>query len=221
MIALLFHRAGHVLRAGLWTFRFHDFGSNLAKVQDGVDVATFERLARAFADDPGWQLLMQCQPRFQKGTVALEALELLPDGTLGRELLRHLVDHHLLKGESHPDCPYPASAAAAYAKIRYRETHDVRHVLTGLETSVHDEIVLQAFQLGQVFNWFSVVTMAGGPFMSPRDCLRPAMVVACWRAFRAGRAAAPMFPVFWERLYGERVADLRERFRVVRLGPRP
>ena len=215
------HRTGHVLRAGLHTMRHYDFGSNLASVQDGVDVGTFERLAASVAGDPGWQELLRERPRFQLETVDLQGLAELPDGTLGRELLRHLVDHDLLHGERHPDNPYPASEQAEYAKIRWRETHDVRHVLTGVETSVHDEIVLQAFQLGQFFNWFSVTTMLGGPFLSPRDSLRPKMLRDCYTAFDAGRQAKPMFTVYWERLYAQPVSELRERFNVRWIGPRP
>ncbi|MBX2802298.1 MAG: ubiquinone biosynthesis protein COQ4 [Myxococcales bacterium] len=215
------HRSRRALRAGLHTFRFHDFGSNLASLQDGVDVETFERLAAAYADDPRWHVLLDRRPRFQKETVDLDALADLPDGTLGRELLRHLVDHDLLGGERHPVCPYPASDEAAYAKIRWRETHDVRHVLTGLDTSIHDEILLQAFQHGQFFNWFAVSTVAFGPFMDPRRCLSPGMAHRCWRACRAGRRALPLFVVFWEDLYDRRVDELRHKFGVERIGPRP
>jgi ubiquinone biosynthesis protein COQ4 len=217
----LISRAVHGLRAGLYTMRFRDFGSNLASVQDSVDVETFERLAARVVHHPEWQEVLRVRPRFQPETVDLDALAALPDGTLGRELLRHLVDHRLLGGERHPDCPYPASDAAAYAKVRFRETHDVRHVLTGLDISVHDEIVLQAFQLGQVFNWFAVTTIAFGPLLDPRRCLRPAMVRAAVAAWRAGRDAELLFPVFWERLYDQDVRSLRRRFGVVRLGPRP
>ena len=215
------HRAAHGLRAGLHTMRFRDFGSNLASVQDSVDVETFERLAARLAEDPGWQEILRVRPRFQPETVDLDALVALPDGSLGRELLRHLADHRLLDGERHPDCPYRATEAAGYAKWRFRETHDVRHVLTGLDVSVHDEIVLQAFQLGQVFNWFAVTTLAFGPLLDPRRCLRPAMVGACLSAWRAGRNARPLLPVFWEQLYDQDVGDLRRRFGVVRLGARP
>jgi ubiquinone biosynthesis protein COQ4 len=214
-------RARHWLRAGLRTMRLRDFGSNLAKVQDSVDVETFERLADQVAGDPEWREVLAVRPRFQKETVDLGALATLPDGTLGRELLRHLVDHRLLGGERHPDCPFPASDAAGYAKVRFRETHDVRHVLTGLDISVHDEIVLQAFQLGQVWNWFAVTTIAFGPLLDVRRCLGPSFVRACLRAYRAGKAAAPLFPVFWERLYDRDVAELRRRFGVARLGARP
>jgi ubiquinone biosynthesis protein COQ4 len=214
-------RAVHALLAGLRTMWLHDFGSNLARVQDSVDIETFEHLAGAVAGDPEWQEVVRVRPRWQKETVDLEALAALPDGTLGRELLRHLVDHELLAGEGHPDCPYPTTDAASFAKIRFRETHDVRHVLTGLDVSVHDEIVLQAFQLGQVFNWFAVTTIVFGPLLEPRRCLRPAMVRTCWRAFRAGRAARPLFPVFWERRFGQDVRAIRHEFGVLRLGPRP
>lgn len=34
-------------------------------------------------------------------------------------------------------------------EIRLSQTHDLRHVLTGFDTSLHGEIGLQAFYLGQ------------------------------------------------------------------------
>jgi len=94
-------------------------------------------------------------------------------------------------------------------------------VLTGLTTSVHDEIVLQAFQAGHFFNWFAIVITAFGIFYEPRRCLRPSMIRTWYRAWRAGRAARPLFPVYWERLYDRNVHDLRREFHVARLGPRP
>ena len=76
----LLHRTRHVLGAGLHTLRYADFGSNLASVQDGVDVGTFERVARTYASDPRWQTVLRERPRFTRETLDMDALAALPDG---------------------------------------------------------------------------------------------------------------------------------------------
>lgn len=212
MSAATAQRVVHVVRAGLATLRTRDFGATLATVQDGVDHGAFEALAAAMRADPDGRWLLAHRPRVCARTLDVDRLRRLPEGTLGQRFLRHLTDHDLLRDVHIPPSPFALSDEAAYAKARWRETHDFRHVLTGLGTSIRDEIVLQAFQLGQYPNRFALVQMTVGPVLAPCDPVR--LIRDYRRAWRAGRRAAPLVNVRWEDLWDRPVDALRRALEV-------
>jgi ubiquinone biosynthesis protein COQ4 len=210
-------RLGHVVRAGLATLRSRDFGATLATVQDGLDVDAFELLAATMRADPGGRWLLEHRPRISSATLDAGSLRSLPEGTLGQRFLRHLTANDLLRDVVIPRSPFALSDDAAYAKARWRETHDFRHVLTGLGVSIRDEIVLQAFQLGQYPNRFAWAQMTVGPLLAPCDPVR--LVRDYVRAWRAGRDAVALVNVRWEDLWEAPVDALRAHLRVAALTP--
>ncbi|MEZ4448763.1 MAG: Coq4 family protein [Nannocystaceae bacterium] len=79
----------------------------------------------------------------------LERLRALPDGTVGREYVRHLDRYGLnplqvspAMKERHADHPYA---------MRATSTHDLLHALTGFPTTPAGELGLFAFMVGQGF----------------------------------------------------------------------
>jgi ubiquinone biosynthesis protein COQ4 len=208
-------RAVHVGRAGVRTLRRWDFGATLATVQDGLDCEPFEALARRMRADPGGRWLLEHRPRVHSRTLDLGYLRSLPPGTLGERFLQHLIRHDLLRDVEIPPSPFPLSDEGAYAKARWRETHDFRHVMTGLGVSIRDEIVLQAFQLGQFHNRFALVQMTAGPLLAPCHPLR--LLRDYLGAWQAGRSAVPLICVRWEALWEQPVERLREELRIVAL----
>ena len=166
------------------------------------------------SDDGRW--LLAHRPRVSLETVEALGLSRLPPGTLGRSLYAHLAGNGLLRELVLPPSPFPLSDDAAYAKARWRETHDLRHVVTGLGTSVRDEVVLQAFQLGQFANRFAGLQMIVGPILSP--CRPDRLVRDYARAVRAGHAAVPLAPVRWEDWLHRPVSEVRRALGVAPLG---
>lgn len=209
------HRAFHVLRAGLRTLGSRDFGVDLATVQDGLDLGVFEEMAARMRQTADGRWLLEHRPRITLQTVDVEGLRALPDGTLGREAVRHLESAGLLQDVPLAPSPFPMSDDGAYAKTRWRETHDLRHVLTGLGVGVRDEVVLQAFQLGQIDNRFARLQMLVGPLIEPTA---PGPLLRDYRRARAmGRRARPLFDVRWEDLWDRPVEELRVTFGVSHL----
>ena len=80
-------------------------------------------------------------------SIKLEDLRPLPEGTLGHEVARFLDQN----GFS------PINSGDGIQR-----THDVWHVLTGLQPSKHDEFMLQAFTRAQVFRPSSTVLVLVG-----------------------------------------------------------
>lgn len=76
-----------------------------------------------------------------------ETLRSLPEGTLGREVIRFLDENQ-----------FEPIASGDYIQ----RTHDVWHVLTGLSASEHDEFMLQAFTRAQVFRPTSAIVVLYG-----------------------------------------------------------
>jgi ubiquinone biosynthesis protein COQ4 len=157
--------------------------------------------------DPDGRWLLAHRPRLDLDHVDVPALRALPDGTLGREVVLHLERAGLLRNVELAASPFPMSADAEYARTRWRETHDIRHVLTGLGVGIRDEIVLQAFQLGQFDNRFAKLQMVVGPLLQRVDPV--ALARDYRRAYEMGRRARPLIHVRWEDLWDRQVDELR------------
>lgn len=97
---------------------------------------------------------------WRPGPIDLEALELLPEGTLGHEYAFQLRSQGLT-----PDSlidPNPITSPEDYVTHRLRETHDIVHVLTGFGVDGAGELGLQAFNLAQNRSPLAVMLIFGG-----------------------------------------------------------
>jgi ubiquinone biosynthesis protein COQ4 len=92
--------------------------------------------------------------------IDLNALERLPEGSLGHEYARQLRSQGLT-----PDSlidPNPITSPQDYVTHRLRETHDIVHVLTGFGVDGPGELGLQAFNLAQNRSPLAVMLIFGG-----------------------------------------------------------
>jgi ubiquinone biosynthesis protein COQ4 len=114
-----------------------------------INLKALARGLDRLGDDPAGLELLAEQPRIDRAHVDFDALERLPDGTLGREYVRFLTTNGITPEafESVPDLGDPR---AAYVMLRIRQTHDLWHVLTGYTPDVRGEILLQAFTYAQL-----------------------------------------------------------------------
>ncbi|MFY0533500.1 Coq4 family protein [Nannocystis pusilla] len=101
-----------------------------------------EELART---EDGRRLLAE-RPPLDGRVLDLAALERLPEGTLGREFARYFGANGITPFEN----PYPVHSDVEYLSRRYRDEHDLVHVLTGYGTDVPGEVELQAFIVGNL-----------------------------------------------------------------------
>lgn len=92
--------------------------------------------------------------------IDLDALERLPEGTLGHEYASQLRRLGLTP-ESLID-PRPVTSPQEYVTHRLRETHDIVHVLTGFGVDGPGELGLQAFSLAQNRSPLAVMLIFGG-----------------------------------------------------------
>ncbi len=159
---------------------------------------------------PEGRALLRDRPEL--GNADIRALRQLPDGTLGRELVRYLdkegLDYHF----DQTIAPYLTDPDQSYLLRRIRRNHDIWHVLLGLGPAGHEEVLLHAFTLSQLGLPSSVAIVVLG-------AVKHMVLEGRWRTlrrtlpatFELGRVTRPLVLVRWEELWGEPLERVRQR----------
>lgn len=168
------------------------------------------RILADIAIDPVGSKLLREQPAIDRQHVDFEHLRTLSRDTLGGAYVA-MVDELGLD----PDMFQPPPGLPeipAYVTQRIRQTHDLWHLLTGYQTDVAGEVVLQAFTYGQLRIPSSVViALVGGARIVPRA---PGIVRAAFDGYRRGRQARYLPAVRFEDMWELGLEDVRERLRI-------
>ena len=155
--------------------------------------------------------LMRERPDFVN--VDMDALRALPPETLGGALARFFDANGLDTKLYGVPTLYTSDPERAYLMRRIRQCHDLWHVLTGFTIAGHDEILLHAFQLAQTGMPSSVALMALGSLKHMLlEARFGALRTGLLAAYRRGRAAEPLLPVYWERYFEEPLDSVRARY---------
>lgn len=166
--------------------------------------AAFARLRRELFTGQEGRALLAERPELSSERVDFEALRRLPPGTLGRAYVAHLDRHGLAADSQAAATRYVDDEEVAYLVRRFRQTHDVWHALTGLGTAGHEEVLLHAFSWGQLrLPVSAMIVVFGGIKHMVLEARWDALRHGLLDAFRAGRDAAPLLPVYWERHWDE------------------
>ncbi|MCB9744298.1 MAG: hypothetical protein H6740_16995 [Alphaproteobacteria bacterium] len=126
----------------------HDQGNPQAGalINRCFDYEVYAQLAEHLREtDEGRRLLLE-RPSLEARDLDLEALRALPEDTLGRQIAQYYVDHGITPFHT----AQPVEEEVDYLTKRYRETHDLHHLLTGYGTDVMGEMELQAFIAGNM-----------------------------------------------------------------------
>lgn len=166
------------------------------------------RRAKMFYASPEGEVLYRGNVTLDATTVDFDALARLPEGTLGHAYAKFMRDHGLT-----PDIFSSRGALSreVYVIKRLRQTHDLWHVLTGIDTNVPGELELQAFTFTQLWipSAFILVTFGSLRWMWKWPLL-PFFVL---RGMVRGLWARPVAPVHWETRWTTPVAELRRALR--------
>ncbi len=135
----------------------------------------------------------------------------LPKGSLGRSFAEFLDNEGIsLSGLAQPT-PFTQDALASYLMRRIRQSHDIWHVLLGLGTQGHEEVLLHCFSIAQT--GFPNSTMIIG-----LGALKHFVLEGRWqglssdiyRAWRSGCDAAPLLTVRWEDRWEQPLTAVRQ-----------
>ncbi|MAC29496.1 MAG: hypothetical protein CMN31_18685 [Sandaracinus sp.] len=163
--------------------------------------------------DPEGRAILAERPRLEG--LDLAALGRLPEGSLGRAYAAHMARCGLDPCALHTPVTRGRDELADYLLERVRHTHDIWHTVLGLGAEGHEEVLVHAFQWPQLRMPYSALVVFFG---SIKHVLGERRWQVARRqlpeAFRAGRRARPLLPVYWERHWEEPLEALRERLRV-------
>ncbi len=115
-------------------------------VNASFDLDVYARLIEELKQTEEGRRLLAERPSLQGPDLDLTELERLPDGTLGREFARYFSANGIQPFHT----IFEIRNDSDYISKRYRETHDLSHVLTGFATDVPGEMRLQAFAQGNL-----------------------------------------------------------------------
>lgn len=181
-------------------------------VADITSRGRFARLLQRERDREPVPDVLRDRPEINRHTVDFDELRRLPADTLGGAYVRHL-DRHKLKIFVDPTSDrFIDDPDVRYLIHRYRQTHDIWHVLLGLGTAGHEEVLVHAFTLGRLGLPVSAMIVALGSIKHIVLERRWAVLRrGLWAAYTAGRDADPLLLVPWEQHWNEPLAQVRAR----------
>jgi len=142
------------------------------------------------------------------GSVDLDTLSRLPEGTLGRAY----ADFMRSRGLAHEDLQLvEGEGELDFLRNHLRETHDLWHVATGFDTDVAGELGVQAFYLAQFTSPLPVMLIGVGMLNAlvrdMDDAGRRVQAIA--RGWLLGRRAEPLFGLRWAERWDQPLEELR------------
>jgi len=195
MFSDLVAREGILVR---WSYAFawaaqalwlRDFVSALAIVQDALDVHRFERLGHRVEADPGLARLRAGVGDLSAVADRLPGYRSADPQTLGHQMMRFYEGDATIDARI-PDTRWTMTEVGRWAQLRWRYSHDVRHVLLWLGTTVHEEAILHTFQLAQYRTWMSLLLILPALVMGTLEGGNAFRTVRYMgRAWRGGRQA--------------------------------
>jgi ubiquinone biosynthesis protein COQ4 len=167
-----------------------------------------QQLVEGYRQTPPGARALQDKPRL--GTIDLEALSRLPEGTFGHEYARFMRRHGL------DPSSLPLKSVendASFIEAHLRETHDLWHVVTGFEPNVAGELGLQAFYLAQFPNRVALAILSAGLLNTLIYAFEDtgARMTQIARGWLLGRQARPLFGMDWKQLWATPLSEVRTR----------
>ncbi len=185
-----------------------------------MDPETYARLAAAWRRTEAGRALLDERPSMQGEDLDLAHLAALPEHTLGHALFRYFDDLGIDPFVS----DFPIRNDVDYLSKRYRETHDILHVLTGYEIDDYSEMELQAFVFGRLGLKQNLFILGAGVLqLVPKVGLwgMRRYVGDLWRAYDRGRRSEDFMTVRFETMWDEPLEDVRRRLIAPLVNRRP
>lgn len=178
-----------------------------------------ERCFQRFVRDPDGLRLLAARPNLIAALRDLDALEALPDGTLGREYARFMrrgridADGLVAADEDRPVVvDHELDEDRTWFFERLRDMHDLWHVLSGYGSDEAGEVANLAFSYAQLRSPGMLLIVAVGALLGLG--FGPRWPRYLWTAYRRGARAGDLTVVHYEALLGTPLAEVRARLGV-------
>jgi ubiquinone biosynthesis protein COQ4 len=185
------------------------------RVEEITGRPRFRELLAELQTTPEGRRLLAERPELSSDRVDYDRLRALSATSFGGAYARHLDDNGITADYQAAATRHVDDPDIAYLMRRFRQTHDIWHTLLGLGIAGHEEVIIHSFSYGQLRLPVSALIMVFGTVkhivLERRwGALRHSML----DAYRAGRAAAPLMPVFWEHLWDQPLDAVRGTYNV-------
>ncbi|HEU0035058.1 MAG TPA: Coq4 family protein [Kofleriaceae bacterium] len=185
------------------------------RVEEITGRPRYRALLRELAQTPDGKRLLAERPELSTEHVDFDHLRQLPETTLGGAYVRHLDGNGITADYQAAATRHVDDPDMAYLMRRFRQTHDVWHALLGIGITGHEEVLIHWFSYGQLRLPVSALIMVFGTMKHlVLEQRWTALRHSALEAYRAGRDAAPLLPVYWEDLWELPLADVRARYRI-------
>ncbi|HEX8433487.1 Coq4 family protein [Archangium sp.] len=176
-----------------------------------LDLNVYASLAQQLQRSEEGRRMLSERPSLQGKELDLTVLERLPEGTLGHAFARYFRDNKISPFETTLELKDDIDVIGK----RYRETHDLLHVLTGYGTDVVGEMELQAYALGNLGIHTAVLILLFGTFERLKE-RQPGVGMSEYlrrlrAAYHRGRASQQFLGFWFEHHWETPVATLRAR----------
>jgi ubiquinone biosynthesis protein COQ4 len=185
------------------------------RVEEITGRPRYRRILAEMVRDADGQRLLAERPELSSERVDYDHLRALPETTFGGAYVRHLDTNNITADYQAAATHHVDDPDMAYLMRRFRQTHDVWHALLGIGITGHEEVLIHWFSYGQLRLPVSALIMVFGSMkhlvLERRwKAVRHSML----EAYRGGRDAAPLLPVYWEDLWERPLADVRTAYNV-------
>lgn len=178
-------------------------------VNECLDREVYAALVRKLQRSAQGRRMLSVRPSLQSKDLDLPALARLPEGTLGHAFSRYFRDNKISPFET----TLELKSDIDFIGKRYRETHDLLHVLTGYGTDVMGELELQAYALGNLgIRTAALIVLVGtlGQLKDRQAGVEQAVYARrVWAAYHRGRASRLFLDFWFEEHWETPVAALR------------
>jgi ubiquinone biosynthesis protein COQ4 len=186
----------------------------VAKLGEATGLVALRRMREEMRKSEVGKAILSERPLITQASVDASGLSKLEKGTLGAEYSTFMAKHGF-SADSRRPVTLVDDEELAYVLTRYRQVHDMWHVLFDLPPTVEGEVALKWIELVQTGLPVAGLSALFGPFalheVASRTRIRRTYMP--W-ALRAGQRAEYLMNVYYEKEWAQTVTSLRERFEI-------
>ena len=158
--------------------------------------------------------ILRDRPRIASQTMSLAHLRTLPNNSVGKTYA-HWLDREGVSPDTRDSVRHVDNEECAYVLLRYRESHDFYHALTGLPVFVEGEVALKAFEFANTVLPMTGLSLFAVSRMRPVERSRFWQTYLPW-ALINGLRSTEIINVYWEEELGTNIDHLRARLGIER-----
>ncbi|NVB38996.1 hypothetical protein G6O69_14230 [Pseudenhygromyxa sp. WMMC2535] len=173
------------------------------------DEDTYMKLAATLRETPEGRKLLDERRTIPGPDIDLDKLASLPEGTLGHEFASYFKKN----GIDVFGFDFALNSDADYLNKRYRETHDIHHIITGYGIDPIGEIELQAFYYGNLgLRHAALIAFVSVPYEFKNSGIKGMRkhIRRVLTAYRRGKDSRELLSINFDEMWEKPVSELSE-----------